>query len=344
MRIIYLGDSNIGSTSYHRYCALKRLGHEVQIYNPYKFSFQLSNFFLALIHYRTGYQFLSHSINKWLKKIISENFNNSIDLIWVNGGELFGPSSIKELKKLNCKIILYNNDDPTGGRDGIRFKSLLKSLPFYDLCVVVRDVNVKEYNAIGVKNVLRVSMSYDEIYHKPYKAITEIPSKFQSDVAFIGTWMRRENRDEFILTLIRAGINVSIWGSRWQKSPHWNTLKEYYRGSALSGRDYVAAIQHAKICLGLLSKGNRDLYTTRSLEIPYAEGLLCAERTVEHEIMYEDNKEAVFWSDAEECANQCKKLLSNEVLRKQIQLAGAKRIRELHLGNEDICKKILSKI
>jgi spore maturation protein CgeB len=60
--------------------------------------------------------------------------------------------------------------------------------------------------------------------------------------------------------------------------------------------------------------------------------------------MYEENEEAIFWSDVEECIDKCKQLLFDEALRKKIQLAGASRIRELHLGNEDICKKILSKI
>jgi spore maturation protein CgeB len=134
---------------------------------------------------------------------------------------------------------------------------------------------------------------------------------------------------------------VSIWGGRWQKSPSWNRLKPYFRGGGLGGRDYVAAIQGAKICIGMLSKGNRDLHTQRSLEVPFVGGLFCAERTSEHQKMYQEGVEAVFWSDAIECARVCNELLANDSLRESIRLAGMKRVRLLGVGNEATCETIL---
>jgi len=121
-------------------------------------------------------------------------------------------------------------------------------------------------------------------------------------------------------------------------------LKKYYRDGSLGGSDYVAAIQGAKVCLGFLSKGNRDLHTTRTMEIPYAGGLFCAERTSEHLELYKEGVETVYWSDVDECARMCKKLLADEVLRENIRLAGMKRVRELGLGHEDICRIILNKV
>jgi hypothetical protein len=156
--------------------------------------------------------------------------------------------------------------------------------------------------------------------------------------------MRHEKRDEFMLELINQGVPLSIWGGRWMKSPHWEALKSSYRGGSLSGREYVAAMQGAKICLGLLSKGNRDLHTQRSLEVPFAGGLFCAERTTEHQEIYQEGKEAVFWADAAECANICKKLLQDDPLRESIRLAGMQKVRALGVGNEDICRKVLKEI
>jgi len=90
----------------------------------------------------------------------------------------------------------------------------------------------------------------------------------------------------------------------------------------------------------MLSKGNRDLHTTRSLEIPYAGGLLCAQRTVEHQGLYLEGVEAVFWSDAKECVKVCKDLLTNGKID-QLRMAGMQRVRELKAGNEDVCRAIL---
>jgi spore maturation protein CgeB len=112
----------------------------------------------------------------------------------------------------------------------------------------------------------------------------------------------------------------------------------------LTGRDYVAALQGSKVCLGLLSKGNRDLHTTRSLEVTFAGGVLCAERTSEHLEMYKEGVDAVFWSDAKECAEKCRELLTDNVKREMIRIAGMKRVRELKAGNENVCQAILNHI
>lgn len=240
--------------------------------------------------------------------------------------------------------MLYNNDDATGKRDGRRFNLLLQALPYYDLCVVRREVNVAEYKARGAKEVMLIRLSYDELAHRPLGCTETIPAAFCSEVAFIGTWMRHEKRDAFLLELIRRGIPVSIWGDRWNKSPLWRSLQSAHRGASLSGRDYVTAIQGAKLCLGLLSRGNRDLHTRRSVEIPFAGGLLCAERTSEHLEMYQEGLEAVFWSDVAECAATCKYLLEHPAEREAIRLAGMLKVRALGVGNEVVCNKILSRV
>jgi len=336
-----LGDSNANTTSYHRFKALERIGHCVVVHDPFLFCKKyLISFLGGRFHYRTGYHFLQSRIIQFLKFI---NFLD-VDVIWINGGELFGKNALQYIRNLNIPTILYNNDDPTGGRDGMRFHSLLSSLPYFDLCVVMRQLNIAEFESRGAKNVIRLTMSYDEVAHKCYENFNDIPQKYISDVCFVGTWMKNEGRDIFLKALIDKGINISIWGDRWEKSPHFKTLKKYYKGPSIGGKDYVAAIQGAKICIGMLSKGNRDTHTTRSFEIPYIGGLLCAERTSEHLEMFKDKEEAFFWDNADECISICKYLLSNLHTVEQVKLAGHKKILELKVGNEDICKKILKEL
>lgn len=339
--ILYFGDSWSSSTSAHRANALKRLGHDVVIHDPYhQFTKQLHSRWFGPLHHRTGFRFLQAQVARWTRNVVSEATNP--DFIWIDSGELFGAACIRAMHELPCPVILYNIDDPTGKRDGHKFDSLIKALPLYNLVVVVRKETEKECYALGAKQVMRVMRSYDEVAHQPFSDKTEIPPEFTSEVAFIGTWMRYEKRDEFLLALVNQGIRLSIWGSRWKKSPHWVALQPYYRGEALGGRAYVAAMQGAKVCLGMLSKGNRDLHTTRSLEVPYAGGLLCAERTTEHVAMYQDGVEAAFWSDAAECAAVCKQLLENDEHREAVRLAGMRRVRSLAVGNEDVCEAILA--
>jgi spore maturation protein CgeB len=345
VRILYIGDNNQKATSCHRADALRRLGHEVLIIDPYTiFSQQLNNLILDALHYRSGYRFLQHYINNWVSQLLEVHTTNPPDLVWVNSGELLGNSAITKLRGLNCPLILYMNDDPTGGRDGNRFDSLLKALSSYDLCVVVRNQNLSDFLQLGARKVLRVWMSYDEIAHHTIQDPALIPFQFQSEVAFVGTWMRNENRDQFLVHLLERGLNIAIWGDRWHKSPLWATLKKHWRGNALSGQDYMMALRGAKVSIGLLSKGNRDLHTTRTMEIPYAGGLLCAERTTEHLQLYQEDKEAVFWDNAEECADKCLDLLKYPEKREEIRLAGMKRVLENKVGNEDICRQIIATV
>lgn len=343
MLILYFGADDHNSTSFHRIKALERLGHSVVVFNPFNF---LPAFFrnglVGKVQFHTGYILVQQILKKKLKRLLA--VQNRIDLIWVDGGEYFGGGCVQIMRAIGCPIVLYNVDDPTGKRDGLRFYSTRKALALYDLVVAVRSESETEALQYGAKNVLRVYRSYDELAHQPFQNFDQVPNEFRSEVTFIGTWMRHERRDEFLLSLIQQGIPISIWGNRWEKSPYFIKLQPYYRGKGVIGKDYVAAIQGSKICIGLLSKGNRDLHTTRSLEIPYAGGLFCAERTSEHLYLYKDGEEAVFWKDAEECASICKVLLDNPERRESIRLRGMEKVRFLKVGNEDILKKVIDKV
>ena len=344
MKILYIGHATSETTSRHRADALERLGHEVIVADPYAaLAVYLNGRLRGALHYRSGYRLLQRVVCNWVNGLLRQN-GKWPEVVWLDSGELFGFQAATALRQFGCPTVLYNIDDPGGRRDGRRWDSLLSALPAYDLCAVVRTENVAEFQAIGARRVYRVWRSYDEVAHLPFVNIESIPTAFRSDVAFVGTWMRGEGRDEFLLSLIECGLDIAIWGARWQKSPAWPKLRAHWRGPALAGRDYVAALQGAEIALGFLSRGNRDLHTTRSAEIPYAGGLLCAERTVEHLAMYRDGEEAVFWNDADECAAVCHKLLADETLRMRIRKQGMARVREGNYGNEDVCREILLQV
>ncbi len=344
MKILYIGHAVPSSTSRHRADALIRLGHEVKLADPYvALATQLRGKLSGALHYRTGYRLMQGAVRAWVDVLLRQHAGWP-QLVWVNGGELIGSLAAHKLRQFAAPLVLYNNDDPTGGRDGRRFDSLLAALNAYDLCAVLREPNVDEFLAQGARAVHRVWMSYDEVLHRPFDNIADIPAAYKSEVAFIGTWMPKERRDEFMLSLIKQGVPLSIWGDAWQRSPNWLQIKHCWRGQSIYGRDYVAAVQGAKIALGLLSKGNRDLHTTRSAEIPYAGGLLCAQRTSEHLQMYKEGEEAVFWNDAEECAAVCHSLLADDALRERIRINGNDRAKVADFGHEAVLSHLIKKL
>jgi len=331
LNIVYFGP--ISGTCLDRANALRRLGHQVRHLDLRTMLPPISWLDKVTWHLGGGLltPFLMHSLRKSLK-------GHQYDLCWVDGGELVTPKLIKLLRQHAEKIVNYSIDDPLGPRDGARNRVYRQSVPYYDLCVVMREKNVDEAQALGAKKVMRVFMTADEITHAPRDLSEEDYKKWSSEVLFVGTWM--PERGSFLLELIKLGVPLTLRGSSWQRSPEWHELKKYWK-PAVFGDDYAKAIQCAKINLGLLSKGNRDLHTTRSSEIPSLGGLLCSERTSEHSEMYEEGKEALFWSDSAECASICKLALADEDSRQAIIKAGLERVKRNGQFNEVMLIKIM---
>jgi spore maturation protein CgeB len=333
--ILYIGPDT--GTSRHRAQALRRLGHETFIIDPS--TFLSASRLVRAWNWRTGAMFLEDYVRRC---VLSHICFKRFDLVYVDGGELIGPSLVRQLKRRFPVVINYNLDDPYGERDGRRFRLYLRSVTLYDLIVVVRDENVPEAVEIGARNVLRVHRSADEIAHLP-RMISELDrAKWSSKVMFVGTWM--PERGGFMARLLELGVPLSIYGDRWQKAREWPILSAAWRGPGLHiDDDYARAIQCAQVSLGLLSKGNRDRTTQRSFEIPFLGGTLCAERTQEHCQLYKEDQEAVFWSTPEECATKCMQLLEDEPQRKRIALNGRNRCLRNNTTNEAVMAQILNK-
>lgn len=338
MRIAYIGP-NRGS-SLQRARALQRLGHDTTVIDLRE---RLSKSLLAdrWVSHTSAFALQAYFAKRLFSKIQIIRPN----LIWVDQEPFLGPTVIQKLRAFGLPIVNYTIDDPFSTTPFAKqyFRSYRNAVAEYDLIAAVREVNIDEIKMAGGRNVLHIFRSADETAHFP-RALTESDYKFfSSEVVFVGTWM--PERGPFMADLARQGVPLSIWGDAWDKADEWSVLRSYWRGSGLTNADeYAKAIQCAKINLGLLSKGNRDLHTQRSLEIPALGGLLCAERTSEHQALYLEDEEAVFWADAEECAIKCKWLLEDAERREKIRQAGHARCVSNGYFNEQVLRTILTKV
>jgi len=330
--ILYLGRKN--GTSLHRANALRRLGYRIEHIDLGEL--MPNTPWVDRITWKLGGQWFT----PWIMRGLDARLQGKrFDLCYVDSGEWVTPRIIKLLREHAPRIVNYNIDDPTGERDRARFIAYRRSLPFYDLCIVMRSQNVEEARRLGARQVVRVYRSADEVAHAPRPLTEQDRARFGAEVLFIGTWF--PERGTFVLALIKRGVPMAICGSNWHKAPEWPSLRAHWRAGELHGDDYAKAIECAKVNLGLLSKANRDLHTTRSLEIPALGSLLCAERTSEHTTMYEEGKEALFWRDADECAAMCQLALQDEQLRNSIAAAGRARVMANGHYNEKIMQSII---
>jgi hypothetical protein len=218
-----------------------------------------------------------------------------------------------------------------------------RAAPGYDLLVTPRRENadflVKKLTG---KMPMQVWFSADEVAHRPQPLFEAETAEWASDVIFAGAWM--PGRDAFMAKLVEAGLPLKIYGLRWERSPEFERIRSAVQFKFLNGADYAKAIQCSKVALVLVNGANQDLHTTRSTEIPAIGAAMCAPRTSHHASLYRDGEEALFFDDADECIAQCRRLLADETLRKNIASGGRRRTFENKTYNEDLMKSVVTRL
>lgn len=337
LRIAYLY-SGAGETNVQRLEALRRLGHEV---HPIAWGPVMSSHPKAeLFHRETGGLFFAPAFDHHAWEQIK---GIDLDVLWVDHGEFTSPWLLRKVREKGMKSVVFNVDDGFGWRDRLLWTTFKRAIKEYDLVAVRRKPNIEEAFAHGAKDAMFVWRPADEIAHRKRDFTDEELAPYRSDVLFLGTWM--PGRGVFLNDLAERGVPLTIVGGRWQKAKIFDKIKPLIRsGHTKSDDEYAKWIQGAKICIGLLSHGNRDLHTGRSIEIPMLGSVLCAERTSEHQELYKEGVEAVFWDDAEECAEQCKALLADPERLAAMAEAGRRRVYENKTLNEPILTQILSRL
>jgi spore maturation protein CgeB len=144
--------------------------------------------------------------------------------------------------------------------------------------------------------------------------------------------------------LAQNGIPVRIWGGGWQEKWSVSHPNLKIESSPIWGADYARTICSFDINLNFLRKVNRDLQTTRSMEIPACGAFMLAERSAEHLELFEEGKEAEFFGSDAELLEKVKYYLIHETARRQIARAGRDRCLRSGYSNHERLKIILKLI
>lgn len=265
--------------------------------------------------------------------------NKEYDIIWVDKGIIIKEDSFIAIKQYapKAKLIGYSPDYMCARHN--QSKDFLASLKYFDVYVTTKSYSVNDLKKLGCSDVYFVSNAYQAGFHKPYALTPDEQDKYTCDVGFIGAW--EKERSDSIIFLARHGIKVKIWGSKeWEEiCTHFDNLE--FGGRELHDESYCKAICGCKISLCFLRKMNLDLQTTRSVEIPACGSFMLAERTIEHLAMFEEGKEAAYFSSNDELLQKCRYYLAHDDERKQIAAAGHQRCENSGYSNYDRIKAII---
>lgn len=195
-------------------------------------------------------------------------------------------------------------------------------------------------NAIGGCLFITTMFSFDPVMHYP-------PPEGWSDgdrdreVSYIGH--PHEERPAFLRTLTtQYGLSLSINGNLWEKIFGTEQLPNCRIGGHLNGRHHREAIWRSKVNLSFVTQANEDDIAHKAVETAACGQFLLALRMPGHEALLEEDREAVFISSVEACAEKAR--LDRPDLRKAIGRRARERAVRSGYDNETQLARILNRL
>ena len=327
LRILYVGQLRAGGTSAMRLDAMRRLGHDIaHIDTTQTVTSQPNTTLLARLANRLGYPLDVSGANA---KLIETCATQKFDLVWIDSVKIVKPETLCELRK-SCPqttLVSFIMDDPfaTTVYGWNRFH---KAAEYFDIHFVIRDQNIAELKHLGAQNIYRYHKGFDPDTHRP-TPLNDNDKRYE--VLFIGHYESKREAD--IAFLIKHNIPVTVIyhdKKRWKKGPHWYRLKNSFIEADFYGHNYAKALSSAKIALNCYCRANRDKENSRMYEIPACGAFLLTERNDENISIFEEGKQAEFFSSPAELLEKVTCFLNHPGRRNRIAAAG--RLRCLKSG------------
>ena len=276
-------------------------------------------------------------LNNTNKRILEKVSEEQWDVLWLDKALTVEKSTLLQVKRYqpNCKIVGFSHDD-IGQRQN-QSAQFLAHLPCYDVFYTTKSYNVQELKNMGCKRCKFIDNSFAPNTHRTLVNQHSINNPKRYSVGFIG--YGEPDRLELLRKLAESGIKTYVWGGGWDKFSvsHPNLVIHH---NEVVADQYAKTLCSMDIALCLLRKKNRDLQTTRSIEIPACGVFMLAERTDEHMALFEEGKEAVYFSTPDDLVKKCRYYLDNPDERKRIAAAGRERCLISGYSNQDRIKGI----
>ena len=260
------------------------------------------------------------------------------DIIWVDKGSFVQSGTLRWIKQqTNATVINFNTDYLSNRKNYWRMH--LNCLPVYDYYFTSNAFDVDYLRNRGVGEVMVLPLGYyAELFKNLPKLTVEEEARLGADVSFNGHW--EPATEALVLQLLDRGLKLRVRGTSWHHMRNKDRLAGKVESIFLPSDEFVKCIMATKINLGINSTINRNQTSGRSCEIPAAGGFLLAQRTVEHESMYVEGKEAEFFNTVDDIVSKVEFYLAHEEKRKEIAANGRLRCLQSGTSFEEMMEKI----
>ena len=335
MKILFLGEIGAGQTSLMRMRAFERLGHAVQGVHTMD-PWTRAPWLRRQVQRRMQCGSVVDEINRLVLERAREFRPN---LVWAEKQEFLRTETIENLRKLDARCVHFT-PDPYFSLDWKRTRLMDEAMRAFDVLVYCKSYEREQYEGIG-KPIIYMPLGYCDEVHRP---LASQDARWRCAVGFLGGWEPR--RERLLHTVAAAGIDLKIWGRYWEflRDGRWTPrryvvlqqlagkdrfrfhsdelLSRAHQGGEVYADDYARALTGSKIGLGFLRRVCPDQHTTRTFEIPACGSLLLADRTEEHQELFEEGKEAEFFASCEELLEKVRFYSTNEPARERVAKAG----------------------
>lgn len=241
------------------------------------------------------------------------------------------PDVIPEISKMGIPTVnWYCNGS-------YQFDLVKEIAPAYDFCLVPEKFRMEDYRRAGANPIYCQEAANPNVY-KPYEDLEP-----QYDVTFVG--QRYGNRPDYVKRLIKAGVDVRVWGPRWNQPPKkvdadpgLDAELSMRVGPPLSDEELVRMYSRSRISLGFSAvakvpgDGSPPIKQVRlrDFEAPMSGAFYMTEYFEELAEFFKPDEEVVFFNDADELADKAKFYLANPIERERIRIKGMIRARLRH--------------
>jgi spore maturation protein CgeB len=206
----------------------------------------------------------------------------------------------------------------------------VQALPMYDLVATYARSSVEPMLHLGARRVEWVPFAADPDLFGGDEADASRHTDYDCDVGFIAN--TRPEREEAVLTLLGAGINVRVWGTReWVTSTKDRTAAtRYWQGRPLFGAELGQATRTFGLALNVIDPTNYPAANMRIFETLAAGGTLLSTPCPEVADQFPDGVAAFYFESTGQLVTRALELRRNEPYRRDVAREGRRRVLAEH--------------
>lgn len=338
MRILLIAVDHVPHLGASFRKALEKLGHDVMVVDHRLAYTQLDRWPLRPLltpifkGRPSGRMFFGMSLRKACSRLRPE-------VLIAAGAGALDRELLQDLRSLtNAPMVLFSTDNPFN--PAVSTERTIETLSLWDVVATPRKASLQDLREHCRGEVMYLPFGYDPGLHypEPFASEREI-EKYRSNIAFMGGCDR--DRVPYLDPLARCeDLAVRFYGGYYRYTP---ALKRCHRGMAY-GRAYRLALSNTCVAICLVRRANGDGHVMRTFEIPACGSFMLAERTDEHEQMFEEDVEAAFFTTPDELVDKARFYSNNGVAREKIARKGHERVTRSRNTYADRLEELLRRV